>query len=66
MDVNLPLHILLTKADKLKHGARQKVIQQTRKQLQNDGISVSAFSALSGDGLQDFEAVCDRFLQVEE
>ena len=66
VNINLPLHILLTKADKLKHAARQKVIQQTRKQLQNNGISVSAFSALNGDGLEDFEAVCDRFLQIEE
>ncbi len=65
VDINLPLHILLTKSDKLKHGARQKVILQTRKQLQNDGISVSAFSALSGEGLEEFSAVCDRFLQVD-
>jgi len=64
VDINLPVHILLTKADKLKHNARSKVIDSTRKQLKNDGISVSAFSAISRLGIEQFEQTCDRLLQV--
>lgn len=66
VDINLPVHILLTKSDKLKQAARMKVIKETRQQLKNDGISVSAFSALNGQGRDDFEAACNRFLQVGE
>lgn len=66
VDINMPIHILLTKADKLKHGARQKVIQQTKKQLKNDGISVSAFSSLSGMGLEEFEQACQQMLIPED
>jgi GTP-binding protein len=62
---NLPLHILLTKADKLKAGARQQAVKQIRQQLKGDDISVSAFSALSDFGLEQFESVCNRMLLVE-
>ena len=60
---NLAAHVLLTKADKLKHGAMQKTINRVRKQL-NDfrHISVSSFSALSGQGLEEFETRCYEML----
>jgi len=64
VDINLPVHILLTKADKLKQAARMKVVKETKQQLKNDGISVSAFSALNGFGLDEFEAACNRFLDI--
>lgn len=62
VDENLPIHILLTKSDKLKSGARQKTIQQTRNQLKDHEITVSAFSAQRGWGLDEFEARCDELL----
>lgn len=66
VDINLPVHILLTKADKLKSGARKQTVMQTRKALNHDGISVSAFSAHSGLGLEEFEQVCDKFLDYRQ
>ncbi len=65
VDINLPLHILLTKADKLKKSARIKMVEATRQQLSNDGISVSAFSAANKLGMDQFIQTCDQFLEVE-
>ncbi len=62
---DLPVHILLAKADKLKHGARQKVLQQTLKAVANDHLSASCFSALNGHGLEQFEAHCLGMLGLE-
>jgi GTP-binding protein len=65
VDERLPLHILLTKADKLKRGAQQKALMDCRKALSSQDISVSIFSATTGEGLQEFEACCHRFLGIE-
>jgi GTP-binding protein len=62
--INLPLHILLTKADKLKQGARIKAIKDVKQQLTNDGVSVSAFSATNGLGLEQFVSICNQFLEI--
>ena len=49
---NLPLHILLTKADKLKRGASQNVLLNVQKQLKDfDEISVQLFSAMKRTGI---------------
>ena len=59
--VSLPVHILLTKADKLKRGQMSKAVLEVRKAL--DGrASVQAFSALSRDGEAEARAVLERFL----
>lgn len=49
----LAAHVLLNKADKLKSGARQKVLQDVQRELQDFPVEVSvqAFSASSGLGL---------------
>ncbi len=65
MDQNLPIHILLTKADKLKNDARKRTIMKISKQLSEEDISVSAFSALSGQGLDEFIAYCNKFLDIQ-
>jgi len=65
VDSALPVHILLTKADKLKSGARQKALLTIEKQLQPQNITVSLFSATSGLGLDLFVSSCDRFLERE-
>lgn len=62
VDDELPVHILLTKADKLKSGARQKSLATIEKQLLSQNISVSLFSATSGLGIDLFVSSCDRFL----
>lgn len=50
---NLPTHILLTKADKLKRGAAQNSLLKVRRDLQSlhPHASVQLFSALDGTGL---------------
>ncbi len=65
MDKQLPIHILLTKADKLKNDARKRTIMKIEKELSDEDISVSAFSALSGLGLDEFIDYCNKFLEVE-
>lgn len=65
VQAQLPIHILLTKSDKLKKGARTKTLLQVQKQVQSQDISISCFSALSGDGLDDFKVVCRRLLTAE-
>jgi GTP-binding protein len=55
----LPAHIVLTKADKLKRNAQQNSLFQTRKKLSEANIdaSVQIFSALKKTGL---EALADK------
>jgi len=50
---NLPMHILLTKADKLKRGASQNVLLKVQNQLKDfDEISVQLFSAMKRTGIE--------------
>ncbi len=65
LDTNLPVHILLTKADKLKNDARKRTVMKISRELDDKGISVSAFSALSGLGLDEFIGHCNRLLDIE-
>lgn len=53
---SFPLHILLTKADKLKRGPAKSTLLKVRKQLKEalgDLGSVQLFSALKGDGVDE-------------
>ncbi|WFF40971.1 YihA family ribosome biogenesis GTP-binding protein [Salinicola endophyticus] len=60
----LPVHILLTKADKLKQGPAKASLQQVKRQLAEweDLVSVQLFSALKRQGLDQTYAVMDRWL----
>ena len=50
----LPLHILLNKADKLKSGARSAALLKARKRLQDaPTVTVQAYSAMTGLGQLD-------------
>lgn len=51
----IPIHILLTKADKLSRGAAANVLQQVRKELAAayELITVQLFSSLNGTGVED-------------
>ena len=60
-DVGLPIHILLTKADKLKKGQAATALLQVRKEL--DGrATVQQFSALNRQGEDEAREVLERFL----
>jgi GTP-binding protein len=59
----LPVHILLTKADKLGRGAGGNALQAVRRQLPRQGsVTVQLFSALAGDGLQEARGALEKLL----
>ncbi|TPQ25146.1 ribosome biogenesis GTP-binding protein YihA/YsxC [Methylomonas sp. EFPC3] len=59
----LPLHILLTKADKLKFGAAKTTLLQVQKELSRVDIVVSLqlFSALDKVGVDDVHQILDEW-----
>ena len=65
--IGLPVHILLTKADKLKHGAAAKSLQQARNEIGQfgDSVSVQLFSALKRQGVDEAHMVLDGWLELQ-
>jgi GTP-binding protein len=63
----LPAHVLLTKADKIKRGAQQNSKLKTQKQLNDAGInaSVQIFSALKKTGLDELVKKLDSWLELD-
>ena len=60
---NLPLHLLLTKADKLKRGATQKTLLKVENELTVfDNVSVQLFSALRNIGVDPVRKVLTQWL----
>lgn len=61
---DMPVHILLTKSDKLKSGARKKVLLETRRALQDLAglVSVQLFSALNNDGTGELKGLLQAWL----
>ena len=71
----MPLHILLTKADKLGRGAGGNVLQQVRQVLSEDysverehpWATVQLFSALKGTGVEEaWQRLDDWFNLIDE
>ena len=62
----LPAHVLLTKADKIKRGAQQSSKLKTQKLLKEAGIdaSVQIFSALKRTGLDELVCKLDDWLEL--
>ncbi len=62
----LPAHVLLTKADKIKRGAQQSSKLKTKKLLKEAGIdaSVQIFSALKKTGLDELVRKLDDWLEL--
>jgi len=60
----MPIHVLLTKADKLSRGAAKQTLFRVRGQLAylGDLASVQLFSALKHEGHEELIAVLDRWL----
>lgn len=60
----LPVHILLTKADKLSRGAANKTLMEVRRALKNaPQVSVQLFSSLARQGMEEAEAVIQAWLE---
>ncbi len=66
----MPVHILLTKADKLKKGPAQSTLLKLRKHLEeaeaDDLVSAQLFSSLKKTGIKELESVLDRWLHIEQ
>jgi GTP-binding protein len=60
---SLPLHILLTKADKLSRSAALKAVADTGARLAGPNPSVSTLSILTRQGLESLEKVCRQWLE---
>lgn len=59
---SLPLHILLTKSDKLSRAATQKAMTAARAELSDPSQTVSTLSILTRDGLESLEQKCLEWL----
>lgn len=60
----MPIHVLLTKADKLKHGAAKNALLEAQKQLApyGDLITLQLFSAHNGEGVKTLVRKLDEWL----
>ncbi|NYS61141.1 ribosome biogenesis GTP-binding protein YihA/YsxC [Vreelandella salicampi] len=65
---DMPVQILLTKADKLKKGPASSALQKVRAQLSDwdDLVSVQLFSALKKDGLAPLSQRLDQWLTLPD
>lgn len=62
---NLPIHILLTKSDKLKHGAAKNTLLEINKEQAIKGrVSVQLFSALKEDGIKEVRKLLENWLSL--
>ena len=68
IECEMPLHILLTKADKLKNGPAHTTLLNLRKQLAEHQTLITAqlFSATKGKGLQELQQRLSDWLYLPE
>ena len=63
----LPLHLLLTKSDKLKRGGAQNTLLAVQKELKPfSNVTVQLFSSLKNDGVTEVRTKLDEWLGDEE
>ncbi len=67
-DGQLPVHVLLTKADKLKRGAAKTALLETKRTLDklNLPFSIQLFSALDKVGIDELAMVMGNWLQLDD
>lgn len=66
-ECELPVHILLTKCDKLKRGASQNALLNTRQAVQAySNISVQTFSALKRLGIEEVQQKLDDWFNFND
>lgn len=60
---NMPVHVLLTKSDKLKRGPAKTSLLEVRKAVKSfaNQVTVQTFSSLNGDGLAELKSVLNRW-----
>jgi len=65
---DLPLHILLTKADKLNYGAAKNALLQVQKELKDASfpLTIQLFSSLKKTGIDEVHAALDRLFKPVE
>jgi GTP-binding protein len=65
---NMPVHVLLTKADKLKRGPAQAALLQVKKALKsyNTPMTAQTFSSQSGDGLKLLQQTLNGWLLADD
>ena len=65
---DLPVHVVLNKSDKLKHGQAKTMLLNTQKQLKeiNPLYTAQIFSSLKGVGVKDLENQLDSWLNKEK
>ena len=65
---NAPFVIVLTKKDKLKKTAYEKRIEEIMDELADyEGVQLIPFSAVNGEGLNDFKEVIEEYIkEIEE
>ncbi|WP_163372294.1 ribosome biogenesis GTP-binding protein YihA/YsxC [Endozoicomonas acroporae] len=67
VSANLPLHILLTKADKLKQGAAKQALNSLKKDLSRfPQVSVQLFSSLKKAGVDQLSMKLDEWFLAPE
>ena len=64
-EVELPIHILLTKADKIKRGQAARALLEVCKEV-DDRASVQQFSALNRQGEKEARDVLEQFLATTQ
>jgi len=64
----LPLHILLTKADKLTYGAAKNTLLQVKKELKDTHfpITLQLFSSLKKSGIDELHQALDYLFNVDD
>ena len=64
---NMPLHILMTKSDKLKQGVARQALNKLKKELQNyPQVSIQLFSSLKKTGVKELATKLDEWLLEPE
>jgi GTP-binding protein len=70
IDIEMPVHILLTKADKLKKGPANSTLIKLQQHLEesqvDDLVSVQLFSSLKKTGLGELKTRLGRWLTLPE
>ncbi|MGD9592398.1 MAG: ribosome biogenesis GTP-binding protein YihA/YsxC [Candidatus Berkiella sp.] len=66
-ELELPIHVLLTKCDKLKRGASQNTLLQTRHALSAyPRVTVQTFSAMHGFGIEEAHQKLDEWFNFDD
>jgi len=64
--LGLPLHVLLTKSDKLSHGAAKSSMLKVRNALKHAPLAtVQLFSSLNGNGVDEARSLLDQWFGLD-